>query len=92
MSGFVLSKEPGAAVARNYSWQAFPRGSSITAICVTPWGDLWVGNNRGSIRSLLPTTLQGCRSLVNINIVRVMMHLAFDITTGCCSLGGTPSK
>lgn len=57
LSGFVMSQDGSHAVVRNYSWQAFPRSTAVSAICSTPWGDLWSGNTRGSIRSL-PNTLQ----------------------------------
>ena len=40
LSGFVMSQDGSHAVVRNYSWQAFPRSSAVSAICSSPWGDL----------------------------------------------------
>ena len=32
-----------------YQWQAYGVGS-LTALCVTPGGELWTGSSRGNIR------------------------------------------
>ena len=47
-----MSQEGSHSVQCNYSWQAFPRSTAVSAICSSPWGDLWAGNSRGTIRSL----------------------------------------
>ena len=45
-----MDRDAGHSVVADYSWQAFPKGAAVSAICTTPWGDLWTGNARGSIR------------------------------------------
>ena len=50
LSGFVMGVEASRSVVRDYSWQAFPKGAALSALCSTPWGDLWSGDTRGSIR------------------------------------------
>ena len=50
VSGFVLPADPGRLAARSVTFQAFSKNSAVSAICASPWGQLWTGNSRGSIR------------------------------------------
>ncbi len=50
VSGWVLAAEPGHSVSRGVTFQAFSRNSAVSAMCLSPWGELWTGNTRGFIR------------------------------------------
>ncbi|CAL8463974.1 g3509 [Coccomyxa elongata] len=51
VTGHSLGDAPGTAINSQQlcCWQAH-RVGTVTAICRTPWGELWTGSSRGSVR------------------------------------------
>ena len=58
--GFSLGPQPGIYLAGRLlkRWQAHRIGH-VTAMCTTPWGELWTGSSRGIIRVWLGANKPG---------------------------------